>query len=353
MLRDRPIAAAAALVLVVGAFAAVPVKAEEQLTIVGWGGAWQEAYRKAVFEPFAKETGIKVIEEEYDGELAKIRAQVESGAITWDIVSVEGAELLIGCDEGLYEKMDWEALGGRDKYLDYAVADCGMASDVWAGIMAYDGDKVTGDVPKSWADFWNVEKWPGNRGMRATPTETVEYALLADGVAKQDIYTVLREPGGLDRAFKKLDELKPHIVWYKTGAECADRLGTGEVVMTACYNGRIAALARENKRNLVVAWEVGFLGGIDQFVQVKGAPNQSAAQKWWAYFARPEVQAEFMRQIAYGTAHKDAYALLSPEIKADLPTSPEKAEWIVGYDYGYWLEHKESATERFNAWSAQ
>ena len=77
---------------------------------------------------------------------------------------MESEELLLGCEEGLYEKLDWTKLGGKDKYMPEAVNDCGVGAIVYSFIMAYDGDKIKGDAPKSWADFWNVQKWPGKRG---------------------------------------------------------------------------------------------------------------------------------------------------------------------------------------------
>ena len=211
----KPLLLAAGVALI----AAQAAKAEEQVVVVGWGGVWQDAYRKALFEPFMKETGIKIVEEEFGGEYAKLTSQVEAGKITWDLAAFESPQVIQGCDEGAFVKLDWDALGGRDKQIDYAAHDCGIASDIWATVMAYDGDKIK-DGPKSWADFWNVEKWPGKRGGYKDARIMIEIALMADGVKKEDIYTVLNEPGGFDRAFKKLDELKPQ---YPVGGKCRRR----------------------------------------------------------------------------------------------------------------------------------
>ncbi|MBK6298937.1 MAG: extracellular solute-binding protein, partial [Sphingomonadales bacterium] len=157
-------------------------------------------------------------------------------------------------------KLDWgRALSGRDKQIDYAAHDCGIASDIWATVMAYDGDKIK-DGPKSWAEFWDVAKWPGKRGGYKDARIMIEIALMADGVKKEEIYDVLRSPEGFDRAFKKLDELKPHILWSESGADGMQRLLAGDVVMNINFNARVTGAAKENKRNLVIGWSSGLLG---------------------------------------------------------------------------------------------
>lgn len=165
--KGAAVAAIAAIALSAAALA------DGKVVITGWGGTWNDAYREGIWKPFTTTSGIEVVEDQYNGELAKIRSQVESGSITWDMVSVEGAELLIGCQEGLYEKIDFAGLGGREQFIPYGVHDCGVSSDIWATGLAYDADVIK-DPPKSWADFWDVKKYPGKRGMRSTAKETLE-----------------------------------------------------------------------------------------------------------------------------------------------------------------------------------
>lgn len=326
--------------------------AQEQVVVVGWGGVWQDAYRKALFEPFMKETGIKVVEEEFGGEYARITSQVEAGKIVWDLAPFESPQVIQGCDEGIFEKLDWAALGGRDKQIDYAAHDCGIASDIWATVMAYDGDKIK-DGPKSWADFWDVAKWPGKRGAYKDARIMIEVALMADGVKKEDIYTVLRSPDGFDRAFKKLDELKPHIVWSESAADGMQRLLAGDVAMTVNFNARVTGAAKENNRNLVIGWDSGFWVGTDFWVKIANGPNPAAAQKLLAFYSKPETQAELVKHLSYGVPTLAAYDLMSPEIRAALPTSPDKAAMAAVYSDEFWVEAQAKATERFNTWAAQ
>ena len=333
-------------------FAAGSASAQEQVVVVGWGGVWQDAYRKALFEPFMKETGIKIIEEEFGGEYAKITSQVEAGKITWDVVPFESPQVIQGCDEGIFEKLDWAALGGRDKQIDYAAHDCGIASDIWATVMAYDGDKIK-DGPKSWAEFWDVTKWPGKRGGYKDARIMIEIALMADGVKKEEIYNVLRTPEGFDRAFKKLDELKPHILWSESAAEGMQRLLAGDVVMNVNFNARVSGAAKENKRNLVIGWSSGFWVGTDYWVKIAKGPNPAAAQKFLAFYAKPETQAELVKHLTYGVPTLAAYDLMAPELRDSLPTAPDKAALAAVYSDEFWVDHQAKATERFNTWVAQ
>ncbi len=155
------------------------------LTVVSWGGAYQDAQREVYFKPFMETAKVKMVEESWDGGVGTLRAKIKGGNNNWDVVQVESDELLLGCEEGLYEKLDWAKLGGKDKYMPDAVNDCGVGAIVYSFVLAYDGDKIKGDAPKNWADFWNVQKWPGKRALRKGPKTTLEIALMADGVAPE------------------------------------------------------------------------------------------------------------------------------------------------------------------------
>ena len=183
------------------------------LTVVSWGGNYQDAQRKIYFEPFSKKTGKPVLDESWDGGIGVLAAKVKAGTPNWDAIQVEAEELALGCADGFYEKIDWGKLGGKDKFLPAAVNDCGVGAIVWSTALSYDANRLK-EAPKSWADFWDVNKFPGKRGFRRGPKYALEFALMADGVPPADVYKVLGTPEGIDRAFKKLDQLKPHIVWW-------------------------------------------------------------------------------------------------------------------------------------------
>lgn len=332
--------------------AAGPAAAQEQVIVVGWGGVWQDAYRTAVFEPFAKETGIKVVEEEFGGEYAKLTAQIEAGKITWDLAAFESPQVIQGCDEGAFVPLDWDALGGRDNQLEYAAHDCGIASDVWATVLAYDADKLN-PAPSSWQAYWDTATYPGKRGAYKDARIMLEIALLADGVPGNEIYDVLGTPEGVDRAFAKLDEIKPDLLWAESAADGMQRLLAGDVVMTVNFNARVTGAARDNQRNLAIAWPAGFWVGTDYWVQIEGGPNPGPAAQLIEFYSRPETQAELVKYLSYGVPSKEAYALMSDEVKAELPTTPERGEWAMAYSDDFWVDRQAALTERFNAWASQ
>src|SRR6266568_4406895 len=141
----------------------LPVAAQ-QVTVVNFGGANANAQKKAYYEPFEK-TGTKVVAVEYNGEQAKIKAMVETKKVSWDVVEVESPDVARGCDEGLFEKLDYARIGNKADFIPAAVNECGIGLFVWSTVMAYNGDKLK-DGPKTWADFFDTKKFAGKRGMR-------------------------------------------------------------------------------------------------------------------------------------------------------------------------------------------
>ena len=146
--------------------AAAQVQARD-LTVTSWGGSYQDAQRKVFFEPFTAATGIKLVEDSWDGGIGPLRAKTE-GAPTWDLVQVEADELVLGCDEGIIEPIDYSKIGGEEAFLPQAVHECGVGAIVWGTVLAYDGDKIKGDGPQSWADFFDTAKFPGPRTLPDT-----------------------------------------------------------------------------------------------------------------------------------------------------------------------------------------
>lgn len=342
-------AAAAAAAGLLGVSAGSALAAD--LTVTSWGGAYQDAQREVYFEPFKEATGIDLVEDVWNGGVGAIRAKVEGGGQEWDVVQVEAEELVLGCEEGLYAPIDWEAIGGKDQFIEAAVDECGVGTIVWSTVVAYDADKITSDPPQSWADFWDTEKYPGKRGLRRHPKYTLEFALMADGVPPDQVYDVLRTEEGVDRAFAKLDEIKDDIIWWEAGAQAPQLLASGEVIMTSAYNGRISA-ANEEGRNFKVVWP-GSIYAVDSWVILANSPHKEAALEFIAFASEPEHQANLPKSIAYGVTHKDAAAQIDKEILQDLPTAPDNLAGAIQLDTEFWVENVEPLTERLTAWAAQ
>lgn len=341
-------------VLILGAATMSPSWAgEAPITVVGWGGNWDKAYKEGVWDPYTAETGTEIVIEEWGGEIAKVRAQVQSGNVIWDLVAAEAPGVEIGCAEGLFERLPESVTGDPANYLPGTIHECGVASDTWATILAYDADQIKGDGPKSWADYWDVEKFPGKRGMLAQAQYTFENALMADGVPPAEVYTELRKPDGIDRVFAMLDKIRPHVVWWNTSTQAMQNLAAGEVVMTDQYNARVTNDVEREGKNYVIVWEAGFFYGTDLWALVKGAPHRDAALHLLTWFSEPKNQAGFSNLYAYGTGRKEAADFVAKDKLDQLPTAPHHIKYGASYDDAFWVENKEALEARFKAWLAQ
>lgn len=338
------------LLAVLAASTCVAAQADE-LSVISFGGANKEAQIKAYYEPFTKATGTKVVAGEYNGEMAKLKAMVETKSVSWDVVEVESSEVARGCDEGFFEKLDYKVIGAKGDFIPGAASKCGVGMFVYSTIIAYDSNKLKA-APTSWADFWDVKTFPGKRGLRKTAKYALEAALLADGVAQKDVYAVLATPAGVDRAFKKLDELKPNIQWWEAGAQAPQYLISGDVVMTSAFNGRIANAQKEGNKNLNITWNGG-LYEVEYWVVPKGTPNKDLAMKFIASTVKPESQIEYAKQIPYGPTNKGAASKIEPALAEILPSSPANLGVAVAVDPTFWLDHGEELERRFNAWAAK
>jgi putative spermidine/putrescine transport system substrate-binding protein len=328
---------------------ALPSLAQQQITVVNFGGANANAQKKAFYEPYEK-AGNKIVAVEYNGEQAKIKAMVETKKVTWDVVELESPDAARGCDEGLFEKLDYSKIVDKADLLPAAVTDCAVGIFVWSTVMAYNGDKLK-TPPTSWADFFDTRKIAGKRGMRKGARYNLEFALLADGVKPTDVYKVLATKEGADRAFKKLTELKPSIQWWEAGAQAPQFLVAGDVVLTTVFNGRIDAANREG-RNLKIYWPGGIYD-LDYWVIPKGAPNKDASMKFIAFASQSANQAVYAQHIAYGPVNTKALAKLDAKVLADLPTSPANAKEAIQVNVSFWADQGEALEKRFAAWATQ
>ncbi len=338
---------------VLAALGAAPLQARD-LTITSWGGAYQDAQRAVYFAPFEAETDTKLIEDSWNGGIGALRAKAEAPEGDWDVVQVEADELVLGCEEGILEPLDWERLGGEDAYLEPAVNECGIGAIVWATVMAYDGAKFEGEAaPSTWADFFDTEKFPGKRALRRGPRQALEFALMADGVPPEGIYDVLASDEGVDRAFAKLDTIKDSLIWWEAGAQPPQLLASGEVVMTSAYNGRITAANQDEGRDFAIAWDAGFVYQIDSLVIPSNSPNKEAALDLIAFMSEPENQAKLPPLIPYGPTNKEAADMVPEDVAVNTPTYPENLAHGVNFERDFWVDRIETLNERFNAWAAQ
>lgn len=324
--------------------------AARDLTIVTRGGLMQEATKDLFARPFATATTIAVQQESWEGGIDALRTQAKAPDNNWDLVLVDGDELATGCSENLFEKLDWSAIGGKDHYLSQTVGDCGVGAGVANLVLAWDRDKFPGTP--SWADFWDVAKYPGKRGLNHGVRGNLEFALIADGVSPGEVYKVLATSEGVDRAFRKLDQLKPYIVWWQDGAEAARILASGDVLMTSAPSARIAAVNRTEHRNFGMQWNAS-LYEVQSWVILKGSQNLRQATQFLYFVGTPAIEARLVGLFGEGGLAKGANDGLAPEVAQTSPTWPANLNAAVRMDVPFWHDNLAKLRQRFDAWLAR
>jgi mannopine transport system substrate-binding protein len=346
--RDILLGAAA---LTIGARAARAEDLEPMVVIRTTGGVFEAALKRNFFEPFTKATGVRVIPVAASaGEmLAKSAAMQASGRVEWDIISPQYDDLP-NLAPLLMDLGDCAALPNVAK-LGVA-GTCGRWGELYlsgAEVLAFNPTAFGGRKPESWADFYDVEKFPGNRALSNTgvPWSMIIQALCADGVPRASLF-----PLDLDRAFRKLDTIKPHItVWWRTGDQSQALVRSGDVVMQTMWLGRAYAARRAG---VPIEWTFNqSVADFGAWAILKGAPHPAAARAFLNfYLENPEQHAAFAREMGYTTPSRAGQALLDPQDKRDLVASPETFDKIIHIDPVWLAANRAPALERWNRWIA-
>lgn len=340
-----------ALATATALFAGAGFAATQGLTIISWGGAYQKSQEEAYFKPFTAKTGTTITQEEYNGEIARIRAMVQSGNTTWDAIDVDAQTAQQGCDEGILLPIDYSRFGGKDKFVKGSTTECAIPTIIYSTIFAYDADRLK-DAPTKIADLFNTARWPGKRALQKSPFGNLEFALVADGVPVDKVYEVLRTPEGVDRAFRKLDTIKKDVVWWEAGAQPPQLLASGEVVMATAWNGRIFNAVKNDKKNFRIVWDAQ-LQDWDFWAIPKGVKDVEAVYKFIQFATSAAQQAEQTKWISYGPALVEAVKLVDPAILPDLPTAPVNSANVIINNPQFWGDNGEELRKRFNTWLAQ
>ena len=319
---------------------------DKSVTIASWGGSYQEAQSKALFEPASAATGIQVREETYGG-MSDVRLQVQTGAVTLDIVASGSGSASRAGAEGLLEELDYDIIDVSTFYPTLKMKYC-VGGDVFSTVYAWNTDTYGEDGPQSWADFWDVEKFPGKRAYRGKVAGALEPALMADGVPPEEVYKVLDSEEGIERAINKIRELKPDIdVFWSSGAQHAQLMKDGEVDMTTGWNGRFDN-ARKDGAKVAYSFNQALLD-YDCFAIPKGAPNKDTAMAFLAEISKPEYQANLPKYITYGPTNKAAYDLgtIDETVARALPSHPDNAALQLPVDIEWYAKWETTAAEMY------
>ncbi|WP_189380802.1 ABC transporter substrate-binding protein [Gemmobacter nanjingensis] len=315
----------------------------EDMVFTSWGGTTQDAQAANWAQPFTEKTGTGVMQ---DGptDYGKIKAMVEAGAVTWDVVDAEFDWALQAGKQGLLEPLDFTVID-KAKLDPRFVSDYAVGSFYYSFVLGWNPANFSDAQPATLADLFDTTKFPGKRTFyKWSAPGVIEAALLADGVAPDALY-----PLDLDRAFAKLDTIKSDIIWWEGGAQSQQLLASGEAPIGFFWNGRLAALQADGMP-VGISWDQNITAA-DALVVPKGTAHKDAAMKFIAQATSAEGQAAFAAATGYAPVNLGSADLMDPAVRATLPDAQTAVQ--VNADMAYWAEHRDEIGNRWYAWQAQ
>ena len=342
------------------------------MTLVSWGGAYQASQTKAYAEPYMEMfPEVSVAWDESSAEaVAKLRAMNEAGNVTWDLVDVVASDAIRLCDEGLAMEIDPDedlaaapdGTSAEDDFGDLLVSDCFIPQIVYSTTFGYRTDLVPDGVepPSDICSVFDLETYPGKRSLEKRPINNMEWALLCDGVAKEDVYDVLETDEGQEQALAKLDTIKDQVVWWSAGADTPQLLADGEGFMGSTYNGRLFSVIEEQDQPVAMMWDAQVFD-LDGWIIPEGLPEDRLNRvKHFVKFATDTQRlADQAKYISYGPARESSaplvgqHAELGIEMGPHMPTDPANATNTFLYNYEWWADYRDDIDAKFQAWLAQ
>ena len=326
---------------------ASPAFAEGEVVFASWGGSFQDALRSAMLDPAASALNVTVKEDTTNG-IQDVRAQITAGAVAWDVTEQD----LPSCETLSRE--------GKLEPIDYSIVDTtGIPEELihenyigfinFTKVIAYRTDAFDGAGPSNWAEFWDLENFPGNRGMHGKVNYNLEAALMADGVPMAEVYDMLATDEGIARAWAKLGEIAPEVtVWYRGGSQSAQLLRDGEVDVIHMGHNRVESVIASGV-DVAYAFDGGTMD-VDCLLVPKGAPNVENAMRLINELLSAEAQARLAVTMPLGPVNTGAFdtGIISDEQALFVNTHPSNYDKQLLVDPAFYIGQLGELTEEFD-----
>lgn len=341
------------------------------MTIVSWGGAYSNSQNEAYHKPYAALTDVTIINDESSAEaVAKLRAMDEAGNVTWDLVDVVASDAIRLCDEGLAVEIDADeklapapdGTPASEDFGDLLVSDCFIPQIVYSTTFGYrtDVEAWGGSTPTDVCAVFDTEAFPGKRALEKRPINNMEWALICDGVANEDVYDVLSTDEGVQQALNKLDKIKDEVIWWSAGAETPQLLADSEVVIGSTYNGRLFSVIEEQKQPVAMLWDAQVFD-LDGWIIPAGLSEErkNRVLHYIKFATDTQRLADQAKYISYGPARQSSaplvgqHADLGIDMAPHMPTDPANAQNTFLYNYEWWADNRDDLDAKFQAWLAQ
>jgi putative spermidine/putrescine transport system substrate-binding protein len=335
------------LLAVLGCFLLCGCKQHPKLVVVSYGGGtYQKSHIDAFEKPFEAKQNVRIEPVVWGAEYGRLQEMVNSQNVPWDVVEVTAAQFSRGSTDNLFQPLTKSLPSGTFEPLSDSArpTQLGVPNVYWSTVLAYKKAMFPNGEPKSWADFWDVEKFPGPRAMYDNPRAMLEFALLSSGIPREKLY-----PLDVNLAFARLDKIRPYVrLWWKDGTEPVNALLTGTVVMSPAWSGRIYA-SEQAQAEIGYTW-AGAAHELDYWIIPKGSKNADLATDFIIFASSPEAMAKQAAASAYGPANKLAVSKVPEAIRHQLPTASEN--WAISFviDSQWWSQHEAEVTARWLRW---
>lgn len=300
------------------------------------GGTNQDAIDKACVQPFAKEHGLKVVEDT-SRSLAKLKLMVNSKKVTWNVVYNAVPDPAAGDQSKLLEPLDYSIIDTKQIFPGYA-EKYGVAHDLYSDVIAYNTKVLGKNGPTTWADFLNAAKYPGKIGIASVayngPINLTEMAASAYSGVKNHY------PIDTSRVTKVLGAARHDFVYYSSAAQSQQLLTSGRVAM----EGMVASQAYElmaTGQPIAVEWNQN-LSAPDWMEVPKGAPNKKLDMEFINYCLQKAPQLAYSKIHPNGPINVEAAKSLPPELAAQVPSSPDHIKKAFPVDQKYWTDPRTS-----------
>lgn len=319
-----------------------------ELAVLDFGYEYPEAQRRAYFRPFTSETEIRIKEDTYDGDYDDLKTRLTGDNVP-DVVQVDAAALMRGVQEDLFQPIGYGVVP-KSEMIPQAAQEFGVGTDVYSIAIGWNPSKFPkgSPPPKSWSDFWDLKKYPGERSLKKSPRFTLEIALMADGVPPKDLY----KDGKLDvdRAFKKLDLLKPNVkLWWTDAREPVRQLAGGGLVMAAARGEMLTDAAHQEEHAVELTWNQGIIS-LEYWAVPKAAHHADEAMQFIGYANKSDRQATFATLLPLGPVNPKAFGHIEAGFGRRLNTHPQNLPRQIFVDQAWWAEHEDEVNQRFNKW---
>ncbi len=334
----------------------------ESFVFISWGGAYQAAQRQAYLIPFQEQFGIEIIEETLPS-AAKIRAQVETGNIQWDVISWGGpGAWQFGPNDEL-EMLDFSIIDNRDMLEVDRTPWTGGGGLTWSEVLAYNTESYPNGLPDMSA-FYDTERYPGRRGWAYYPDPELIFTLLGENPSLLDTSEGRASLGTLnddqlERAYELFNQHKDQVaLFWQTGSDCPQLLISGELDMCTAWNGRIYDAAKEGAP-IAICWHCGHVLHAESFMIIKGLAEEdprkfTLAQLFLAWTSFPERNAQLSKYISYGPLNVKSLPFLDApefdEVRDELPTSAANIQYAIFFNNKWWGENTDTNYEQYLEW---